>query len=343
MKKAAVISAMILAAALSFQGTWARESVAGEAASVSEAAYTYDNKVSGLTMVIPRNRVENEKSSPAVYQAFLPDEGISLSILSRAYGQPYSEGKMKEQAREAQKFLQENIKKSGEKPVSMKSVETKAGRALLAETKGQGEDGRFSVIRYLFLCQEGTAMISFTMKEEDVKRNRPLVENMVESLSFYTPMQKVSVKGTAYTYDIPSSMQVDYDSPVAPDHVLVAGNHLLMTGVAALPISENREFSFLPSSLASLSDKEKADIESHFRAKLASESSGKYVKNVTFLFDSFHGLPGLKLDFDDQGDHNTSYIFVKDGKYISFDYIYNVKEKTYADQVIAQSAASISL
>ena len=138
-------------------------------------------------------------------------------------------------------------------------------------------------------------------------------------------------------------MKVDYDPPVAPDHVLVAGNSLLMTGVAALPISENREFSFLPSSLASLSDKEKADIESHFRAKLASESSGKYVKNVTFLFDSFHGLPGLKLDFDDLGDHNTSYIFVKDGKYISFDYIYNVKEKTYADQVIAQSAASISL
>lgn len=235
MKKAAVISAMVLAAALSFQGTWAREPVAGEAAPVSEAAYTYDNKVSGLTIVIPGNRVENEKSSPAVYQAFLPDEGISLSILSRAYGQPYSEGKMKEQAREAQKFLQENIKKSGEKPVSMKSVETKAGRALRAETKGQGEDGRFSVIRYLFLRQEGTAMISFTMKEEDVKRNRPLVENMVNSLSFYTPMQKVSVKGTAYTYDIPSSMQVDYDPPVAPDHVLVAGNHLLMTGVAALP------------------------------------------------------------------------------------------------------------
>ena len=41
--------------------------------------------------------------------------------------------------------------------------------------------------------------------------------------------------------------------------------------MAALTISENREFSFLPSSLASLSDKEKADIESHFRAKLASK------------------------------------------------------------------------
>ena len=43
MKKAAVISAIVLAAALSFQGTWAREPVAGEAAPVSEAAYTYDN------------------------------------------------------------------------------------------------------------------------------------------------------------------------------------------------------------------------------------------------------------------------------------------------------------
>lgn len=30
-------------------------------------------------------------------------------------------------------------------------------------------------------------------------------------------------------------------------------------------------------------------------------------------------------------------------KYISFDYIYNVKEKDYADRVIAQSLESISL
>lgn len=67
------------------------------------------------------------------------------------------------------------------------------------------------------------------------------------------------------------------------------------------------------------------------------------MKNVKFLFGTFHGRDGLRLDFDDQGDHNTSYIFVKDGKYISFDYIYNVKEKDYADRVIAQSLESISL
>lgn len=343
MKKAAVISAMLLALAMPFGGALAEEGAAGEAASVSSEIYTYDNRASGLTMKLPGNRVENEKSSPAVYQAFLPDEGISLSILSRAYGQPYSESRMKGQVKEAEQFLRENIKNSGEKQVSMKSVKTPSGTALRAETSGKGESGSYSVIRYLFLRQEGTAMISFTMKEEDLKRNRPFVEDTMGTLSFYTPMQKVNVKGTAYTYDIPASMRVNYDPPIAPDHVLVAGNRLLMTGVVALPIAENKEFSFLPASLSSLSDEKKADIESHFRKKLAGESTGKYVKNVKFLFGTFHGRDGLRLDFDDQGDHNTSYIFVKDGKYISFDYIYNVKEKDYADRVIAQSLESISL
>ena len=95
-------------------------------------------------------------------------------------------------------------------------------------------------MRYLFLRQEGTAMISFTMKEGDRKKNDPVVKQLMDTLTFCTPMQKVNVKGTPYTYDIPASMKVDYDPPVAPDHVLVAGNRLLMTGVVALPISENR-------------------------------------------------------------------------------------------------------
>lgn len=64
MKKAAVISAMLLALAMPFGGALAEESAAGEAASVSSEIYTYDNRASGLTMKLPENRVENEKSSP---------------------------------------------------------------------------------------------------------------------------------------------------------------------------------------------------------------------------------------------------------------------------------------
>ncbi len=67
------------------------------------------------------------------------------------------------------------------------------------------------------------------------------------------------------------------------------------------------------------------------------------MKNVIFRFMPINGRDGLVLDFDDQGDHSRSYIFMKDGRYISFDYIYNVKEKDYAEKIIRQSVSSISL
>ncbi len=73
------------------------------------------------------------------------------------------------------------------------------------------------------------------MKREDLKGNRSLVKSMMDTVRFFPVMQKIPVKGTAYTYDIPADMRVDYDPPVAPDHVLVAGNRNLMTGVLALP------------------------------------------------------------------------------------------------------------
>ena len=305
--------------------------------------FVYDNKVSGISMTIPGNRVENQDSNGPMYQAYLPDEGISLSILSRAHAQPYMKSQMKEKLADAEKFLKESIRNSGEKQLYLKKVKFGGETAFMAGTSGKGEAGNFGVIRYVFLRPDGTVMVSFTMKEEDMKKNSSYVEQLINTVKFYTPMQKISVKGTAYTYDIPASMKVDYDPPVAPDHVLVAGNRLLMTGVAVLSLSENPEFSFLPSSLSGLTDAKKEEIIRHFQDKLASESTGKYVKNVSFLFGPVHGMDGLQLDFDDQGDHTRSYIFVKDGKYISFDYIYNLKEKDYAEGVIAQSVQSISL
>lgn len=321
----------------------AEESAESEIQPAAGESFVYDNKVSGLSMTLPADRVENKESNDAVYQAFLPDKGISLSILSRAYAQPFMATQMKGKMADAERFLKESIRNSGEKQLYLKKVQVGGESALLAGTSGKGDNGNFGVIRYVFIRPDGTAMISFTMKEEDMKGNSAYVEELMNTVKFYTPMQKVSLKGTAYTYDIPASMKVDYDPPVASDHVLVAGNRLLMTGAAVLPLAENPDFNFLSSGLSGLTEGKKNDIIRHFKEKLASESAGKYVKNVSFSFGPIHGMDGMQLDFDDQGDHNRSYIFVKDGKYISFDYIYSLKEKDYAEKVIAQSVQSISL
>lgn len=342
MKK--IMFALALAAAATAPLAAMAEEVGAAAVSPAlSSSYVYTNEKTGISLTLPENRMEDKSSNDFLYRAYLPDSGMSISVLSHANSQPLPSAAVKKEQEKAKQFLAESIRNSGEKQVSLKQEKAGGETVLLAETEGSGKEGNFSVIRYVFPLQGGTYMVSWTMKKEDLKGNRPLVKSMMDTVHFFTVMQKVSVKGTTYTYDIPADMRVDYDPPIAPDHVLVAGNRNLMTGVLALPIRENGDFSFLPDSLSSLTDAQKQDITDHFRKKLASESTGKYVKNVTFRFMPVNGRDGLVLDFDDQGDHSRSYIFVKDGKYISFDYIYNMKEKDYAEKVIRQSVSSISL
>ena len=111
------------------------------------------------------------------------------------------------------------------------------------------------------------------------------------------------VKRVFYTYDIPANMKVDYKPPIAPDHVLVAGNLSLMTGVTALPLADNEELSFLPESLSGLTKEEQASIVEHFKAKVASEADGKKVKNMKFKFTTLYGRDCLTMDFEDKDSH----------------------------------------
>ena len=343
MKKLLLALSIAVAMSVPLGAAMAEEAGNGVPMETAPSSYVYSNDKTGISLALPENRVEDKNSNDFLYRAYLPDSGMSLSILSHANRQPLPVAEVKREQEKAKKFLEESIRNSGEKQVSLRQVIAHGETALLAETEGSGNDGKFTVLRYVFTLPGGTYMVSWTMKKEDLKGNRNLVQSIMDGVRFFAVMQKVSVKGTTYTYDIPADMKVDYDPPIAPDHVLVAGNRNLMTGVLALPIKGNGDFSFLPESLSSLTEAQKQDITSHFKNKLASESTGKYVKNVTFRFIPIHGRDGLVLDFDDQGDHSRSYIFVKDGKYISFDYIYNIKERDYAEKVIEQSVNSISL
>lgn len=343
MKKMIFTLALAAAATVPLGAVMAEETETPSVMAAPVSSYVYTNEKTGISITHPGNRMEDKSSNDFQYRAYLPDSGISLSVLSHGMSQPLPSAELKKEQAKVKKFLEESIRNSGEKQVSLKQEKVGGETAFLAETEGSGQDGNFSVLRYVFLLQDGTYMVSWTMKREDLKGNRSLVKSMMDTVRFFPVMQKIPVKGTAYTYDIPADMRVDYDPPVAPDHVLVAGNRNLMTGVLALPIKENGDFSFLPASLSSLTEAQKQNIVDHFKAKLASESTGKYVKNVIFRFMPINGRDGLVLDFDDQGDHSRSYIFMKDGRYISFDYIYNVKEKDYAEKIIRQSVSSISL
>ena len=305
--------------------------------------FEYRNNGTGIAMELPASRVENPDSNDTMYQAFLPDSHISVTIMSKAARQPRNEKKIQEYRKNSENFLKTSRQDEKEVPLSFKKGKLAGEPVIITKSRGTSEQGAYNVLRYWVTLADGDYMISFTMKEGDMKANEKTVERLLDSVRFFTPMQRVEIKGTVYTYDIPANMKVDYKPPIAPDHVLVAGNLSLMTGVTALPLTDNEELSFLPESLSGLTKEEQASIIDHFKAKVASEANGKKVKNMKFKFTTLYGRDCLTMDFEDKDSHNQSYIFVQDGKYISFDYIYTDKDKEYAEKVIEQSVKSISL
>ena len=199
MKKMILALALAAAAAVSLGAVMAEETETPSAAAVPSSSYVYTNEKTGISLTLPGNRVEDKSSNDFQYRAYLPDSGMSLSILSHEMNQPLPSAEMKKEQAKARKFLEESMRNSGEKQVSLKQEKVGGETAILAETEGAGQNGNFSVLRYVFPLQNGTYMVSWTMKKEDLKGNRSLVKSMMDTVRFFPVMQTVSVKGTAYS------------------------------------------------------------------------------------------------------------------------------------------------
>lgn len=346
MKKLLLAAAILSAVCVPCMPSAAKDSgkVSAEALSAAVShGFEYKNSDTGISITLPVSRVENKDNNGLMYQAYLPDSGLSLMIMSKSTRQPRMEKKLQETRKASEKFLREKKGDSKETLVSVKKGKVDGVPAIITSSRGTAAEGGYEVLRYWVSNTDGDYMISFTSKEGEMKSGGKTVKGLVDSIHFFTPMQRVEIKGTVYTYDIPANMRVDYKPPVAPDHVLVAGNLSLMTGVTALPIEENDDLSFFPESLAGLTKDEQASIVDHLKAKIADEANGRKVKKTKFDFRNVYGRDALIMDFEDGDSHNRSFIFIQDGKYISFDYIYSEKDKDYAEKVIEQSVKSISL
>lgn len=54
-------------------------------------------------------------------------------------------------------------------------------------------------------------------------------------------------------------------------------------------------------------------------------------------------MDSVLLEFDDSTSHSLSYIFIKDGNYIAFDYIYNAASEKEVRPLVEKSVQSIKL
>lgn len=114
-----------------------------------------------------------------------------------------------------------------------------------------------------------------------------------------------------------------------------------MTGVILEKLGDSPKHSYYPNSLTNLNSEEKQIILENLM--LESKDISKYAKNVKISFIEVNKMDSVLLEFDDSTSHSLSYIFIKDGNYIAFDYIYNAASEKEVRPLVEKSVRSIKL
>lgn len=151
----------------------------------------------------------------------------------------------------------------------------------------------------------------------------------------------VKVPGTSYTYSIPGSLVIaNNPEKIGKGHVFLAGDPATMfvSGVVVQPLAS---YSYMPNTLVRLGEAQKKEIAEGLRRDILSKVQTAKNIHVDFLIQ--RGVDCIVLDFDDQISHNKSFIYVKDGQYISFDYGYPIAVADRVDSAIMGFSSAINL
>ena len=71
------------------------------------------------------------------------------------------------------------------------------------------------------------------------------------------------------------------------------------------------------------------------------KSEVRTARNIKNEFTVVNNLPCIKTSFDDVTSHSIAYVFIQDGNYISYDYIFNGKLASKLAPVLERSVNSI--
>ena len=195
---------------------------------------------------------------------------------------------------------------------------------------------------YTILENDNMYKISYLIPEIFYRQKyRENLPKIMQSLKFYTAWRTVKIGDSEYTYKIPKSFIDVNPKTIAPDHIFLSGGNIFMTGVILEKLGDNPKHSYYPNSLTNLNSEEKQIILENLM--LESKDISKYAKNVKISFIEVNKMDSVLLEFDDSTSHSLSYIFIKDGNYIAFDYIYNAASEKEVRPLVEKSVRSIKL
>lgn len=183
--------------------------------------------------------------------------------------------------------------------------------------------------RYTFIKPKEVYIVTLMLPVQYYERNKNDFIGMVQSVNIKEPVRKVTFKGTKYSYEVPGHYR---ELPPFPggEHVYIAGNDNLITAVIVTSLKNHPE---MPVNINKLSARELAKVEAAIKKNVMRDTRNG-MKNWHFEYTELNGNKCLVYDFDDVTSHSKSYVFVDNGKFISFDFGYpTADEKLYAAAV----------
>lgn len=193
---------------------------------------------------------------------------------------------------------------------------------------------------FAFITPTEIASLLFITPDAIYQDKEDLINNIVSTVSFELKWNTIKIPDSKYTYDLPVHYR-DANLAIAPDHVFLAGDEYMFTGVIIADLDSDKKYSVYPRSLKNLDIACQKLLAKYIQDEIS--SSIPSAQNIKYSFINVNGNDCIKSEFDDSTSHSISYIFIKDGKYIAFDYIYNNSDYNKIADVLKKSVNSIHL
>lgn len=201
------------------------------------------------------------------------------------------------------------------------------------DTKEAGEQQKAKIIavrdRYSFFKPKEIYLVTLMLPVQYYEKHKGDFNEIVRSISFKEPMRKVKVKGTKYNYMIPEYF-IDLPASTSDTHVFYSGIEKLITAVMVESMEIHTE---LPQNIDNLSKEQLVRIEADTKEYISKGTRNK-IRNWRFEYGILNGNKCLIYDYDEVTSHNKSYVFVDNGKFVSFDFGYpTAMESEYIELV----------
>lgn len=238
------------------------------------------------------------------------------------------------------KTTQAEKKTSTQQVVFIKEEIINENQVLHTQRKVLNDSMYFIKDEFTFINPTEITSVLFITPEDIYQEKENMINDVISTVSFELKWNTIKIPNSKYTYDLPAHYQ-EVDLAIAPDHVFLAGDEYIFTGVIVANLDSDAKYSVYPPSLKNLDISSKKKLSKYIETEILSIAPS--AKNIKCAFTNINGNDCIKSEFDDSTSHSISYIFIKNGKYIAFDYIYNNSDYNKIAEVLKKSVNSIHL